>query len=462
MSVRAATAPLSSDHGVLTQVLESVVGLRQQSANVDLQVTLPLTLPKAPEALVDLDPEAVFWAGRDGDLQLGLGAALEFQISGPERFAALETLAAARLGQVRTAALFGAKPRTPKLYGGFAFQPGRSQHAPWERFGDGRFVLPRIVIERSEQECTFSINLSAADRHNTEAHLRYALEVRDRIHLDVDAEVAGQLPNLEHATLDNTEAEWGGLVEDILRRIHSGDCTKIVAALRSELSFSEPLNIAATLAAMTSGGTASVFAFKRGDHTFCGASPERLLRKQGLSLATEALAGTFNRTQGNYAAELLRSPKEHEEHLPVKRAILQTLEPLCTRLEYPPQPEICELPHLLHLKTPISGQLKSPLHILRLVAQLHPTPAVGGVPRELASRWIAEKERAERGWYAGPVGYFDSAGDGDFFVALRSGVINERRAFLFAGAGIVSGSKPQTEYAETQLKLRSLRASLRA
>jgi salicylate biosynthesis isochorismate synthase len=200
---------------------------------------------------------------------------------------------------------------------------------------------------------------------------------------------------------------------------------------------------------------------RRGAATFLGATPERLLYKRGLQFFTEALAGTFRRSQSDFAAELLRSPKEHEEHQPVLDAILERLAPHAEQLEYRPNPELRELPSLLHLRTPIAGRLRAPKHILELVADLHPTPAVGGVPTTQALQWIAEHERHERGWYAGPIGWFDAAGDGEFMVALRSGIVEGNTVTAFAGAGIVQGSDPESEFAETELKFTALLDALR-
>jgi isochorismate synthase EntC len=115
-----------------------------------------------------------------------------------------------------------------------------------------------------------------------------------------------------------------------------------------------------------------------------------------------------------------------------------------------------ELRHVVHLQTPIVGELKAPRHVLDLVEALHPTPAVGGVPRQLALDWISQHEPLERGWYAGPLGWFDAAGDGEFWVGLRSGVFHKNHASLYAGAGIVRGSETDSEYAETEVKLTGL------
>src|SRR5690606_8222135 len=135
-------------------------------------------------------------------------------------------------------------------------------------------------------------------------------------------------------------------------------------------------------------------------------------------------------------------------------AILQTLGPLCSGIRYARDPELRSLKHMLHLRTAVQAELNTPVHILDLVERLHPTPAVGGVPAQAAMQWIVENEHFARGWYAGPIGWFDEAGDGQFDVALRSGIVAGHRALLFAGAGIVKGSAAEREFEETELKFR--------
>jgi isochorismate synthase len=203
------------------------------------------------------------------------------------------------------------------------------------------------------------------------------------------------------------------------------------------------------------------FCFRFGPDAFVGATPERLILLSGRDLQTEALAGTFRKNTAEFATELLRSPKEHSEHAPVLSAIVEQLGPLCTKLQYSSEPELRTLPHLLHLRTPITGTLRSDLHVLDLVELLHPTPAVGGSPRRAALDWIAREEGFQRGWYASPIGWFQGNGDGEFEVGLRSGVLSGNTATLFAGGGIVAGSGADHEFAETQLKLLGLRSALR-
>jgi isochorismate synthase EntC len=143
----------------------------------------------------------------------------------------------------------------------------------------------------------------------------------------------------------------------------------------------------------------------------------------------------------------------------VVNAIAEALAPFCARLDAPPRPALHALRDMLHLRTTITGELAQPAHILDLAAALHPTPAVGGVPREAALRLLAAAE-PPRGWYASPIGWFDARGDGELWVALRCGVIAGREAWAYAGAGIVAGSDPELEHEETVLKLRALLGAL--
>ena len=196
----------------------------------------------------------------------------------------------------------------------------------------------------------------------------------------------------------------------------------------------------------------------RGGAAFVGASPERLVRKRGRVVDSEALAGSCARTGDDAAAAaaLAASAKDRAEHAWVVAAIEAALAPRCRTLDVPSAPAVRTLRQILHLHTPITGELAQGAHVLELVAALHPTPAVGGTPTADAVAWIAAHEPTPRGWYASPVGWFDAAGDGEFAVAIRSGLLAGATATLFAGAGIVAASDPAAELAETELKLRAL------
>src|SRR5690606_10278877 len=198
------------------------------------------------------------------------------------------------------------------------------------------------------------------------------------------------------------------------------------------------------------------------------ATPERLVRRDGATVACDALAGSLARADGDdSAAALLASGKDRREHDLVVRAIASALGELGAVPEMPGTPSVRTLRHVHHLHTPIAAQLSEPRHVLELAAALHPTPAVGGTPTPLATEWIAAHEPAPRGWYAAPVGWFDLDGNGDLAVAIRSGLVvpddarpGTSRAHLWAGAGIVAGSDPERELAETDLKLRAILGAL--
>jgi isochorismate synthase len=205
---------------------------------------------------------------------------------------------------------------------------------------------------------------------------------------------------------------------------------------------------------------------------FLGASPERLVRLHGGLLATSCLAGSIGRGADADAdqalgARLLSSAKDLTEHAVVSEMLAESLAPICESLEVAPQPGLLRLSNVQHLYTPIHGTLAlrpdgTRPCILDLVARLHPTPAVGGYPRSEALALIRRLEQLDRGWYAGPVGWLDHYGEGEFAVAIRSALLRAGEANLFAGCGIVGNSDPESEYRESCLKLKAMLGALTA
>ena len=193
-----------------------------------------------------------------------------------------------------------------------------------------------------------------------------------------------------------------------------------------------------------------------GGRSFVGATPEQLVRVKGRRVSTMALAGTVPNGDAAQDVRLLTSAKNrHEQHL-VVREIIETLQGLCTHVRVPDEPRVLRLGNVCHLQSNISGRLSRERHILDLVAALHPTPAVGGLPREKAREVIEELEPEGRGWYAGPIGWCDAVGEGEFFVALRGARLTKHRAHLLAGCGLVSESDPEEEWQETGWKMKAM------
>ena len=215
-----------------------------------------------------------------------------------------------------------------------------------------------------------------------------------------------------------------------------------------------------------------VFATSAGSGHFVGASPERLLSvsnsfDNGTArwLYTDALAGSAPRgesiaTDAAWGQHLIASTKERTEHQLVTKFICDRLEQLGLTPTCAAVPTLLKLPHLQHLHTPIQAELPPDLHPIDLVAQLHPTPAVAGLPNQIACQHIRQLETFERAHYAAPLGWVDPQGNAEFIVGIRSALLNGNRARLYAGAGIVSGSTPDREFAEVKLKLQPLLQAL--
>ncbi len=258
------------------------------------------------------------------------------------------------------------------------------------------------------------------------------------------------------------------MVEATRDAVLSGRLEKVVLARRSEVRFSGPVDPAAVLRRLVRRAGEYVFALRRGGVTFLGASPERLLHRRGRCVRLEALAGTARLDEGpdreqalaRAAERLFGSGKDLEEHALVVRGVVEALAPFVERRILPQWPRVRGLPGLAHLSSEIEVEAREEIGVGPLLSALHPTPAVGGLPRRPALAWIAETEPVRRGWFAGPIGWVEPSGDAELAVAIRSALLRGDTAWLFAGAGIVGGSDPAAEYEETERKLRRLLEAL--
>jgi menaquinone-specific isochorismate synthase len=261
--------------------------------------------------------------------------------------------------------------------------------------------------------------------------------------------------------------DYAAAVRRGLEFIAAGEFKKIVLARTKDLVASQPLHPLRVLNGLRqrfSDCYAFSIANGRGQ-SFIGASPERLLSVRAGALLTEALAGSARRgatasDDAALAAALAHSDKDLREHRLVLDSIVRRLAPLGLQLEFAEKPVLLRLANVQHLHTPVRAALPAGVRLLDVLARLHPTPAVGGSPRERAVAHIRELEGFPRGLYAGALGWVDARGDGEFFVGLRSALIDGARARLYAGAGIVAGSSPEKEFAETELKFRAMQEAL--
>jgi len=296
--------------------------------------------------------------------------------------------------------------------------------------------------------------------------------------------VAGRPPLDAFAEMQLTERPpsegYRQAVASAVSRIRGGDLRKVVLArttgvqagrlldgrrLAHRLRAVDPL--AYTFIVPISAGDAEMHDAPDRRPTLVGASPELLLSRRGSEVLSNPLAGSAPRSgdpeedRAN-ADALVGSSKDREEHAIVVEAVAETLGPSCDELKWDLEPVLRETPNVWHLSTQFRGRLKDPVPTaLDLVAELHPTPAVAGAPREAALDLIGELEPFDRGRYAGPVGWMDANGDGEWAIALRCARLQDEEATLYAGAGIVADSVPAKELEETERKFRAFLDALR-
>jgi isochorismate synthase len=470
IGVSVATAALRE----LPRMEEQAELARRRSRRLGRPVLVSVTAelrPRDPLALfargLGVTHNRLFWSLPSSNLAVaGLGAAWSFAATGPERFAA----AAAAWRELIDSAAIDADPALPfsgpMAAAGFAFDPLRPSSGLWDGYADGLLLLPRLVLASDGERASLTVNgLVGPTTSSITLHLSAARRLRDLIGRTWRPPRIGDGVELEDAL---PPGAWRSIVADAVADLRAGRLEKVVLAREVRARAATPFDPAATLDALRRDYPDTfVFAVARGGRTFLGASPERLVSLRGRSVAASGLAGSAPR--GATPAEdealgrsLLASAKDREEHAVVVRMLRAALADVCERVEAPEAPTLMRLRNVQHLYTPISGVIAGDAGVLDLVGRLHPTPALGGQPRERALAWIREREGLDRGWYGAPVGWVDARGQGEFAVAIRSALVGRHEANLFAGAGIVAASDPEREERETNIKLRAMLGALGA
>ncbi len=460
---------------MLREVLRSAMG-RAQDVGHPIIATVTQATPRhdlvevfaAAQAIAD--GSAFYWEQpAQSTARVGIGAVATLSATGDSAIAAissqwqalLQDAVAVTAPDVHPSAMAG-----PLCFGGFAFDSLAPRTSLWEGFPDGLLVLPELLLSSSLRGDTLTANVlivpdddtAALDRHVDALELRLlrlraAIERQESAHRTSTTESVIRLHDLRPAS------EWMSLVGEVTQSIREGAYQKVVLARGVEASAEMPFDVRHALYHLRSGyPAASIFAFQRRHRCFLGATPERLACVENGQVRTMALAGTAPRGASesddrSIAEALVRSEKNQREHAIVVETIRNGISPLVSSLELPQMPTLLRLANVQHLQTPIAGTLLPDKTILDAVAALHPTPAVGGFPRDAALAAIREHEHLDRGWYAGPIGWVGPDGDGEFAVALRSALLDSDHATLFAGCGIVADSEPQREYEEACLKL---------
>lgn len=401
---------------------------------------------------------ATFWRPPASPASVTTGVTHRLSVEGTDRFSAIESWREELAARVRSVCHSRTANLAPRAFGGFAFAPGSAAKEPWTDFGDGQLVLPRWQVDGGAHQSTISTYLDFADGWSGRTQI--ALAEFDQIWRCLARPQEHDVPRAPAPKLERVgeleRGRWEARMREIAHAFEEGRFKKVVAARRSDFCAREDLDPLSVLNRLRAQHPDTyTFGLRFGASTFVGATPECLFQKRGLAIHADALAGSIDAELENAASRLRASHKDRREHRPVVEHLREQLSPLCERIACSPEPEIRRLRNVLHLHTSVRGELSNAVEVGALLRALHPTPAVGGQPRSDAVRWIEEHEEP-RGWYAGPVGWIDLAGDADFAVALRCGLIRGPNAWLYAGGGIVPGSDPDSEWDEAQLKLRPM------
>lgn len=409
-----------------------------------------------PVAWMHAQTESIkwYWCGRDnGGTLAGAGAAWHTK-------EAMGHALGPAVGQVDE--LLAASDPDVRALGGMRFDGGRTAAPSWEPFGALQVVVPRVEVREENGRFTLACHVLLPDDARDPA-------AQDAIRSAIEGAGAAvePLPAFDVDVVERRDrpdpSKWVVAVTACLDAFAREEAEKVVLARQTDFRAAKPVDGLVLLDALEEATPHSYhFYFQPEDGlAFVGASPERLYQRNGQHLATEALAGT--RPRGTSSEEddqlgrdLMANDKERREHDYVSRSIRMILSDFCDDLT---QEEVglMQLGHCQHLLTRFQGTLRKHVGDAELLARLHPTPAVGGVPRDIAIRRIRELEAFDRGWYTGPVGWIGRE-QAEFAVAIRSALVHNAVVSVYTGAGIVPGSDPDEEWQELENKLADFRA----
>ena len=391
--------------------------------------------------------------GDDASALIGWGQAARLDVAGPERFSRAQRWWAGVVSHAHVSDQVGVPGTGPIAFASFAFdsEPGHSV-----------LIVPRVLIGVRGARAWITVAVDGDDA----ASARVADSEVDAIvaSLARPMGVPRETTTVAYSEGSRSVPEWESAVAQAVSRINAGELDKVVLARDVVVSLESPLDVRGLLSRLTQDYP-SCWTFSVDG--LVGATPELLVRRDGDTVTSRVLAGTVHRsddgpTDGALAARLLGSDKDQEEHEYAVRSVAAALAVHCTDLDVPSRPAVLRLANVAHLSTDVSGSLVDGAPVLALAASLHPTAAVCGTPTERAFSVIREIEGMDRGRYAGPVGWIDAHGDGELGIALRCASLEEGRTRLrlYAGCGIVAGSTPESELAESQAKLVAMRDAL--
>lgn len=407
-----------------------------------------------------------FWARGDRWVaHRGITAELRATGAPSDRFDEVASLAR-RLASEPMLPEGAARAPRVRFYGGFSFRPDHVANGVWADFPSWLFHVPSFELEGDASgDAWLRARTLVVDHHDREVFVRLRHQAEA---LRAELATAGDPVRAPDGSAEGRLAEtdrgsWEDAVRESLQAIRDGVASKVVLARTLDVVLGrgvDAVEVVARLWEVNRGSHVFLFEPNQGS-ALVGAAPETVATlKDGVFHAT-AVAGSIRRgdsprEQAELAAQLLASDKDRHEQRIALDYMVARLGAVAHQIRTDPQPHVLTLARIQHLETEIRASVPSDVGILDLLRLLHPTPAVCGLPRDAAMRFLAEEEPFERGWYAGPVGWFDAEGNGVFAPALRTGVSTGSGWRLFAGAGIVEGSVPALEWEETAIKFQPM------
>lgn len=390
----------------------------------------------------------LYWSGRDHDFSMaGIGEA--YVLTSQTGFDC-ESLFREIRGLVKNS------PRNIKFYGGIRFDPSQEPASEWSNFLRYRFIVPQFELLRSGGEVVLAYNFGLqADEDGMIHQLEKAFDTM----FFAKTPPPDSLEHYSHREDIPKWDDWEINIKKALSLFRKNELEKIVLAKKTTLTFDSPIDPVLLLKRLAQNSpTAFHFCFQVSQQSaFLGITPERLYRRDNGNIFSEALAGTRQRHEDpvvdeQLGADLLHSEKDLREHRSVSNMVKSSLDPFCDSIEVLSKESLLKLRHVQHLHTLYKGRLSNGVSDGELLARLHPTPAVGGYPRQKSISYISQMEPFDRGWYAGPVGWVNGTAS-EFAVAIRSALVSANKVSLYAGSGIVRGSDPQKEWEETENKI---------
>ncbi|MGM7636302.1 isochorismate synthase [Bacillus sp. Hm123] len=406
--------------------------------------------------------ERFFWKDRDGELTIvGLGNihTIRSEQRNELRYKEVEQKWDDLTECASIHNPFDAYGTGPLLFGGFSFDPERPQEQEWSNFSPAFFYVPEFMLTTYHGESYLTTNMICTSHDSAE--LIDKME-RKKTHLLHEA-----LPSLQKTVdlvkmAEHDPEAWKQSIDEVVQSMTADpELKKVVLARKLTAHFQSEITPDLVLERLLDQQPESfVFSLEAMESCFLGASPERLVRKRDQVALSTCLAGSIKRGRDEaedqqLGSELLNDSKNRVEHDYVVQMIRKEMSHLCHEVDVPTTPTLMKVRDIQHLYTPVIGYTEQG-SILPFVEKLHPTPALGGLPNDKALREIRRLEIMDRGFYGAPVGWMDYRKNGEFAVAIRSGLLNKQQAVLYAGCGVVADSQAESEFIETGIKFRPM------